>query len=111
MPRLKEPISKKYNVQVTASAEADIESVFDYIARNNPKTAIKWVEKIEKQIDSLECFPKHCPVIPESDELGREYRHLVFGNYRTIFRIAGSTVFLLRVIHSAQLLDLQILGR
>jgi plasmid stabilization system protein ParE len=44
-------------------------------------------------------------------ELDAEYRHLVNAPYRTIFRLVGSRVIIVRVIHGAQLLDLDILGR
>ena len=68
-----------------------------------------WISEVERQIKTLERFPKRCPVIPESTELEREYRHLIYGNYRTIFRITGTSVIILRVIHGSQLLDLQVL--
>ena len=77
-------------------------------SRDNKTAAIKWVEEIERQIDSLGKFPLHCMFIPEAQELGEKYRHLVYGNYRTIFRIEGSKVIIMRVIHSARLLDLKI---
>ena len=37
--------------------------------------------------------------------MGTAYRHLVFGDYRTIFRVSGGTVFVLRIVHGARLLD------
>jgi hypothetical protein len=44
-------------------------------------------------------------MIPEADEIGVGYRHLFWGNYRTIFRIEGNIVYVVRVVHGAQLLD------
>ncbi|HLG31140.1 MAG TPA: type II toxin-antitoxin system RelE/ParE family toxin [Candidatus Brocadiales bacterium] len=98
---------RKHRVEITRIAESDIQEIFDYISRDNKASAIKWVEEIEQQIDSLENFTLRCPIIPEAQELGEKYRHLIYGNYRTIFRIEGSRVIIMRVIHSAQLLDLQ----
>ncbi|MCX5886525.1 MAG: type II toxin-antitoxin system RelE/ParE family toxin [Proteobacteria bacterium] len=72
---------------------------------------LTWVQDIERQIDSLGKYPLRCPVIPEAEQLGRQYRHLIYGNYRTIFRIEGSWVIILRMIHSARLLDLEILRK
>jgi toxin ParE1/3/4 len=40
--------------------------------------------------------------------LGTEYRHIIYGNYRTVFRIEGYRVIILRVIHGAQLLNLTV---
>lgn len=99
----------KYRVEITKVAEKDILAICQYIYRDNPTAAKKWVEEIERQINSLENFPKRCPVIPEAEEIGREYRHLIYGNYRTIFRIQSSKVIIMRVIHSARLLDFHIL--
>ena len=50
-------------------------------------------------------FPERCPLIPENEILGTRYRHLLYGNYRTVFRIERKTVYLIRVIHGARLLD------
>lgn len=49
--------------------------------------------------------PERCALIAENEILGTSYRHLLYGRYRTIFRIAGRTVVILRVIHGARLLD------
>jgi len=99
---------QKYRVEITQTAECDIKEIFQYIASDNETAAKKWVVEIERQIDSLEQFPLRCPVIPESRQLGKEYRHIVYGNYRTIFRIDGLRVVIMRVIHSARLLSLKI---
>jgi toxin ParE1/3/4 len=37
--------------------------------------------------------------------MGTHYRHLLYGNYRSVFRIARKTVYVLRVIHGARLMD------
>lgn len=97
----------KYRVEITRIAESDIREIFEYISRDNKAAAIKWVEEIEKQIETLENFPLRCSIISETQELGEEYRYLTYGNYRTIFRIEGSKVIIMRVIHSARLLDLR----
>ncbi len=99
---------RKYHVEITRIAESDIQGIFEYISRDKKAAAIKWVDEIERQIDSLEKFPLRCSVIPEAQELGSEYRHLIYGNYRTILKIEGPKVIIMRVIHSARLLDLQI---
>ncbi|MBI4767069.1 MAG: type II toxin-antitoxin system RelE/ParE family toxin [Deltaproteobacteria bacterium] len=101
----------KYRVEITRVAESDIMDIFRYIASDNPTAAENWVKEIERQIDSLEKFPARCPVIPESRDLGKEYRHILYGNYRTIFRMERSRVIILRVIHGARLLDLTVLQK
>ena len=64
---------------------------------------------MEEQIGTLEVFPGHCPLAPENEFLGTPYRHLLFGNYRTVFKVIRARVIILRVIHGARLLDTELL--
>ena len=102
-------MAKKFRVDITASAETDIESAYEYIAERNQSAATRWVNRIEKLIRRLERFPRAGEVIPEAEELGQEYRHKLFGSYRIIYRIAQDRVIVLRIFHSARLLDLSML--
>ena len=94
---------QRYRVDITRTAERDIAAIYAHIARDNPPAAAAWLDSVERNITSLEQ--------PEASELEVEYRHLVNAPYRAIFRIVGSRVIILRVIHGAQLLDLDILER
>ena len=100
---------QKHRVEITETAESDIQEIFEYIAKDKHLAAIRWIEVIERQISSLERFPLRCPVIDVAQELGMdEYRHIVYVDYRTIFRVDGKKVIILRVIHGARLLDMRI---
>lgn len=104
-------MARKYRVDITRTAERDIETIYGFIARDNPASAAAWLDTVERNIASLEQWPQRCPIIPEASELAVEYRHLIDAPYRTIFRVARSTVIIVRVIHGARLLDLDILER
>ena len=95
---------KKFNVKITLSAQNDIEEIWQYIAVDSVKNAIKFIDELEKLIFSLELFPKRNPFIPENQILHTEYRHLIHQNYRIIYRISKSTVYILRIIHGYRLL-------
>jgi plasmid stabilization system protein ParE len=95
----------KFHVNITLSAEKDVEEIWTYIAADSPAEATKFILKLEDQVTTLEQFPQRCPLIPENALLGTENRHLLYGNYRTIFRIDGKAVYVLRIIHGARLLD------
>ena len=45
---------QKFRVEITATAQSDIEEIFQHIATDNQTTAVNFVLEIEKQIDSLE---------------------------------------------------------
>jgi toxin ParE1/3/4 len=98
-------VTKKYLVEVTDWAQRDIRSTHKYIAEDNPQAADRWQASIERMILRLETFPFAHEVIPEAADLGVDYRHNLFGNYRIVYRVQGDRVFVLRVIHAARLLD------
>jgi plasmid stabilization system protein ParE len=95
-----------YKITITQAAERDIEESLKYIARDNREAAGKWLDEILERIGCLDKYPERAPGIPENLAIGGEYRHLVYGNYRILFRIQGKKVIIMRVIHSARLLDL-----
>ena len=95
----------KFRVRITRAAERDVEETWNFIADDSPEAAEKFVRRLEEQIETLETFPERCPLIPENEMLGTRYRHMLYGNYRTVFRIARKTVYVIRVIHGARLLD------
>jgi|SRR5579863_64027 len=102
-------MAKKYRVKATRHAEKDIQSIYIYLCSASPQAAQDFLSEVEKQISSLERFPLRCPSIPEASEIGGSYRHILYGEYRTIFRVHANTVYILRVIHGARLLDLRAL--
>jgi len=95
----------KFRVRITRAAERDIEETWNFIADDSAEEADKLLRRLEEQIETLERFPERCPLIPENEILGTHYRHLLYGNYRNVFRIARKTVYVLRVIHGARLMD------
>lgn len=100
---------KKFSVDITATAEDDVAEVWEYIAQDNPDAATAFVLWLEEQIGTLERLPERCPLVRENELLGTAYRHLVYGNYRTIFKIIESRVIIMRVLHGARLLDMGML--
>ena len=97
-------MTAKYSVEITPAAELDVEEIWTYIADDSPENATAFIFRLEVQIEALEQFPARCPLIPENEILGTGYRHLIYGEYRTIIRITGKTVFIVRIIHRARLL-------
>ena len=100
---------EKYRVEITAVAETDVEELWEYIAKENIDAADSFILHIEEQIGRLEIFPLRCPLLPENEQLGTDYRHFLHGTYRIIFKITGSKVIILRVLHMARMLDREML--
>lgn len=78
---------------------SDRERIFDYIEAENPRAAVVVDEHIGKQIRQLRRFP-------ESGRTGRIMgtRELLIQHtpYIVAYRINGSVVLILRVLHSSQ---------
>jgi plasmid stabilization system protein ParE len=92
-------------VRITRTAEREIEEAWTFIAQDSTEEAEKFIRRLEEEIVTLERFPERCPLIPENEFLGTRYRHLLFGSYRSVFRVAGKTVYVLRIMHGSSLLD------
>ena len=92
-------MKKTYKVVLTGSSQKDIKKIFDYISVDNPKNAVRFIDRIEEKILSLEKYPERNSYIPENEFLKTEYMHLVYKKYRIIYKIKKQSVFVLRVVH------------
>ncbi len=99
-------MAKKYQVNLTQQAQNDLEQIFYYIADDSINNATNFILQLEKNVYSLEDFPDRNPLIPENEFFGTDYRHLIYKKYRIVYRIAGKSVFILRIFHGAKLLTL-----
>ena len=100
----------RYRVEITRTAERDVDEIWDYIGADSIENATRFVIQLEEKIGTLERMPQRCPSIPENKLLGTEYRHLILGDYRVIFRIKASTVFVMRIVQGSRLLDSSFFG-
>ena len=100
----------RFVVNLAQRAEQDLEEIWSFIAADNPDEATRFVLRLERQLEKLERFPERCPLIPENELLHTRYRHLIQGEDRIIFRVAGRTVYILRIVHAARLLDTSTIG-
>ena len=99
-------MTKKYQVNLTHQAQNDLERIFYYIAADSLNNAINFVLELEQKVYSLETFPNCHPLIRENEFFGTDYRHLIYKKYRIVYRIIDNSVFILRIIHGANLLKL-----
>ena len=76
--------------------------IAEYISQDNPAAAQKWVDKIFEKVDSLQFSPEIGRIVPEIER--KEIRELIFGNYRIIYRLEKTNIFILTVRHSKQIL-------
>src|SRR5438132_508369 len=84
-------------------AKRALQSIQRYIARGAPRTAAAFVKKLKKAAERLREFPESGGTVPELEPL--DYREIVFGNYRILYRYTGRTVEIVAVQHAAKPLD------
>jgi toxin ParE1/3/4 len=101
----------RYRVEVTEAACRDLASVQARIARDSPSAATRWLRTARRHVLSLATMPERYEVMPEVGQwdLEFEYRHLIFGNYRAIYRVEGARVLVARVLHTARRLTPEML--
>lgn len=92
-----------YKVVVSPDAERDFDTLFRFVALDNPAAARAFVAGLRKRLKTLTAMPKRCPRAPEDRLDGLEIRHLIHGRYRIIFAIDGKTVVILQIRHGARL--------
>jgi toxin ParE1/3/4 len=98
-------VREKYRVKIARQAETDLAEIWTYIATDSVDNANQFILKLERRMKTLGSSPRRCPLISKNELLGTQYRHLLVRKYRTVFRISDDTVYILRIIHGARLLD------
>lgn len=86
--------SNAYQVLLTAGAEQDLESIYDYIAAfDNAASADHVLDRLNDAVEKLAQFPERGSYPKELVALGiREYRQTTFKPYRLIYRIVDKRV-------------------
>lgn len=80
-------------------AEADLEEITAYIARDNPARAVTYVRELRDHCRGLVAFPEARPLRPE---LGEGIRLSVFGNYVVLYVVHADLLEIRRVVHGAR---------
>ena len=81
-----------------------VAEIAEYIAQDSPTSAQKWVESIFQVVERLEKFPKSGRIVPEV--MQDDFREIIHGNYRIIYRLLTETVSILTVRHGRQILPI-----
>ena len=78
--------------------------IAEYISRDNPTAAKKWVDTVFSKVDQLKSFPESGRIVPEIDS--KDFRELIYGNYRIIYRLEKIQVSIFTIRHGKQILPL-----
>ncbi len=81
-----------------------VAEIANYIAADRPDAARRWVEQLFDLAKTLTTFPRRGRRVPELNR--PEYRELIYGNYRMIYRVDEVRVNIVTVRHGRRLLDM-----
>ena len=86
-------------LRFTESAERDLIEIGNFIARDNPTNAARFVERIEERCQLLAVHPL---MGRTRDELVPGLRSLPFGRYVIFYRALDDGAEIIRVLHGAR---------
>jgi len=79
--------------------------IAQYIALDKPAAADNWINTLFSKVGQLMLSPKSGRVVPEIGD--EQFRELIYGNYRILYRIEKKQVPILTVRHGKQILPIE----
>jgi plasmid stabilization system protein ParE len=79
--------------------------IAEYIALDKPAAADNWINTLFSKVGQLMLSPKSGRVVPEIGD--EQFRELIYGNYRILYRIEKKQVPILTVRHGKQILPIE----
>ena len=83
----------------TPEAKRDLASIADYIAADNPRRAVSFIEELEERCIALANAPHAARRLPQ---LGADAHILPYQNYIILYRNRPTEVSIVRIIHGAR---------
>lgn len=88
----------------TRRAIADVQAIKHFIAKDSPHAAQLVVQRLVAAVDRLIVFPQSGRIVPELAD--SQFREIVQGSYRIVYRLIREEVHVLTVHHAARLFTL-----
>lgn len=78
--------------------------IADYIAQDKPSATEKWIDTVFSKVEQLKSSPEIGRIVPEIND--SQFRELIYGNYRIIYRIETKQISILTIRHGRQILPI-----
>jgi toxin ParE1/3/4 len=86
-------------VDITSAAEADLEGIADYIARDNPVRAVSFVRELYERCLDIADMPAAWPIVPRYEH--HRIHRRVNGRYLIFYRVGDDRITILHVLNGA----------
>jgi len=90
----------------TLRALANLETISDFIERDNPRAAEHWFTLLASKADSIPDMPFRGRIVPEYRR--EDVRELVLRNYRMVYRIRVERIEILTVFEAHREIPLEL---
>lgn len=84
----------------TAAARVDLHAIGGWIASDNPRRAVTFVDELEQHCARLAAKPQMHPLLLRHERTG--IRKAVHGSYLIFYRTTDEAVEVVRILHGAQ---------
>ena len=96
-----------FRTEYSLSAEADLDALSRWLIERQAEVAgRRWLEGLQKAVDTLTEMPERCPLMRKDPRISFEVRQLFYGKkphiFRVLFRLEGDTVYILRIRRGRQ---------
>lgn len=88
-------------IQFTPAARTQFLKALEYIRRDRPIAARRYLERAEKSLSRLKRFPNSGRTLPEFPDL--PFREVIVTPCRFFYRVTHDTVWIVAVWHGAQI--------
>jgi toxin ParE1/3/4 len=78
--------------------------IAEYISQDKPLAAEKWINTVFTKVEALKSTPEIGRIVPEIRN--NQFRELIYGNYRIIYRIEEKHISILTILHGMQILPI-----
>jgi plasmid stabilization system protein ParE len=94
----------QYTVKLSSRAQKDLESIFDYIWKDSPANAKRFIGRLLDSIDTLDHMPYRYREPRRGRRRSRRIRCMPVGNYLITYKIdeAAALVYVLTIRHGAR---------
>lgn len=85
---------------ITDAARADLVDIADWIARDNPRCGISFIDELEAICRRISAAPLSHALVPGWEERG--IRRAIHGNYLIFYRVDARQIVIIHILHGAR---------
>src|SRR5271170_6512970 len=97
-------MTDSYRIKITPTASGELEAIFDYIARDSPQNAARFISRILDAIDSLDRMPHRYRLARSPDPALDQVRSMPLRPYliRYIVDDSNHSLLIVSIRHGAR---------